>query len=561
MLTSPTRAWIVAALAFVLAAATVALYFPVHHYPFVSLNDAEYVTQNVRIQQLDWDSIVWSFTTLYAANWHPLTWLSHALDYHLFALAAGGHHLTNALLHALNAVLLFWVLWRATGYVGRSFMVAALFALHPINVESVAWIAERKNLLSMMFLLLALGAYRWYAARPRVGRYTLVLIFYVFGLMSKPQIITLPFLLLLWDYWPLERVACRQSLFAFRQKFAASISGEQRIANSEDRFGEQRSFGWLLLEKLPPLALSAASAVITVHAQRSGGAMGGALRSYSLVVRLENAVVCYARYLSKAIWPARLAFFYPHPVIFHLRQVAMASLLLLLLTAVAVALRRHRYLVVGWLWFLGSLVPMIGLLQVGGQAMADRYAYLSFVGLFIAFCWGVADWAKQRRLPNVCVAGASLALLLVLMVATHRQLTYWSSDLALWAHTAQVTGNNSAAENMVGESLQKAGRAQEAMEHFRNAAAIDPLLPYPHYHLGVYDEENGNPQDAILQFKRVIALTQSDTGVLAGLRANTFTHMASSYEATGDTANAERATRLASEEQHRDWSFETNTRP
>ena len=553
--------WIIAGAALLLAA-TLALYSPARHFPFLTMNDGEYVAENVRIQHFDRDFLMWSFTTFHAANWHPLTWLSHALDYQLFGLDAGRHHEMNLLLHAVNVLLLFWVLWRATGYAGRSLMVAALFALHPMNVESVAWVAERKNVLSMMFLLLALGAYRWYATRPRIGRYSVVAALYALGLMAKPQVVTLPFLLLLWDYWPLKRVAIRHSLFAFRQNGSRDPSGERRMANGEWRSsGEQRPFMWLVLEKLPLLALSAASAIVTVYAQRAGGAMGGAVRSYSLTVRVENAIVSYARYLGKAVWPTHLAFFYPHPRAFGFMHVAVAALLLLVITGVVLLFPQRRYLLVGWLWFLGSLVPMIGLLQVGGQAMADRYAYLPFVGLFIALCWGAADWAEQRRMPMPLQAGACVVVLSLLAIFTHRQLASWSSDVAVWSHAAEATGNNAAAENMLGEALRRAGDVPGAVAHFRVAAAADPLLPYPRYHIGVYEADQGRTSEALAQFQQVIALTQSDRGVLAPLRADTYLRMATAYEALGDPAEAERCTRFALEEQRKARSFEASTNP
>ena len=542
----PARRSVLLGLALVLVAITLAVYYPVNRLPFISINDGEYVTHNVHINQtLNWEMLRWSFTTFYAANWHPLTWLSHALDCQLFSLNPGGHHDSNLLLHVSNAVLLFWILWRATARVGRSFMVAALFALHPINVESVAWVAERKNLLSMFFLLLALGAYQWYARKPGIGRYVVVAMVFALGLMSKPQVITLPFVFLLWDYWPLGRMFAIEDPSSWRTTQEAAIPA--------------RSFSWLVLEKLPLLALSAASAFLTVKAQQAGGAMGGVMRSYSLVVRLENAIVSYVRYLSNAIWPAQLAVFYPHANGF--QRVWPASLLLLVITGLAVVNRSHRYLAVGWLWFLGTLVPMIGLLQVGGQAMADRYGYLPFVGLFIAVCWGVADWAEQWHVAGVWVAGASVATLLLLTFATHRQLGYWSSDVILWSHTAQVTKNNAGAENILGEALRREGRLEDAMLHFRAASTMDPLLPYPRYHIGVYEEQHGNPQAAIEQFKKVMELTQNDTGLLASLRADTLLRMHSAYKAIGDDTNAEKCLSMAVQEQRKQQSFEAGTFP
>lgn len=523
-----------------LAAVTVAVYYPVHRFPFNSINDADYVIGNLPIQNLSWETVRWSFTSFHAANWHPLTWLSHALDWQFFGSSAGGHHASNLLLHMLNAGLLFWVLWRATGSVGRSFMVAALFALHPINVESVAWIAERKNLLSMTFLLLALAAYRWYARKPSIGRYNLVAVLFLFGLMAKPQVITLPFVFLLWDYWPLGRM------------FAASApAGDAAIA--------PRRLSWLVLEKLPLLVFSLASAIVTVEAQRAGGALGGVVRGYPLLLRLDNAAAAYVRYLSHAVWPVNLAFFYPHPGGF---QNAWPELVLLLaITFAAVVHTKWRYLAVGWLWFLGTLVPMIGLVQVGGQAMADRYGYLPFVGLFIVACWGLADWADSSFAGRRALVGGGLALLMLLGFATRRQLSYWSDDVALWSHTVEVTRNNSGAENVLGETLDRTGRSEEAMLHYRAAAATDPMLPFPHYHIGVYEEQRGNQRDAVEQFTQVLRVTQGDTGVMAELRADTLLRMARAFETLGDYNARERYFAMALQEQRRQRKFDRNVTP
>jgi hypothetical protein len=564
LLGRPVTRNILLGLASLLVLATLAVYFPVNRYPFISLNDGEYVVHNVHISRLNWEMMRWSFTSFYAANWHPLTWLSHALDRQLFSLDPGLHHDSNLLLHVLNVILLFWILWRATASAGRSFMVAALFALHPMNVESVAWIAERKNLLSMFFLLLTLGAYRWYALKPRLGRYLVVAILFALGLMSKPQVITLPFILLLWDYWPLERAAFRPSPFAPRQNISGEVSVERRGTNNEgapsgDRRIANSEWRWLIVEKLPLLAFSAVSAVLTVAAQQAGGAMGGVQRSYSFAVRVENAVVAYTRYLSKAVWPTHLAFFYPHAS--RLQPVWLEAFLLLAITVLVVVNRNRRYLAVGWFWFLGTLVPMIGLLQVGGQAMADRYAYLPFVGLFIAVCWGVADWAGQWHVPEVWLAGASVAVLVLLAFATHRQLSYWSDDVALWSHTVQVTKNNGGGENILGEALQREGHADDAMLHFRTATALDPLLPYPYYHIGVYEQQHGDPHGAIEQFKKVIDLTQSDSGVLATLRADTLIRMSTAYDAVGDAANAAKCLAMTAQERRKQQSFEVGNSP
>jgi len=485
-------------LAFFLILVTLAVYNPAKRLPFVNYDDRDYVTRNLQVQSgLEWDTVQWAFSTLDAANWHPLTWLSHALDCQLFGLNPSRHHSTNLLLHALNAALLFWVLRRATGYAGRSFMVAALFALHPINVESVAWISERKNLLSMLFFLLALGAYRWYAEKPRLDRYAVVAVLFALGLMAKPQIITLPFVLLLWDYWPLQRMFPRTS----SHYPAKPLSG-------------------LLLEKLPLLALSVASAVITVIAQRSGGAMSG-LSYFPRSIRLENAVVSYVRYLDKALWPARLANFYPHPQsLLNPWQVLAALALLLAITALVVAQRQHRYLMVGWLWYLGTMVPMIGIVHVGAQGMADRYAYLPFIGLFLMICWAVSELAERRRVAAVWLPVASVLVLLALAAVTHRQIGYWSDSHTLWEHAAQVTSGNWMAEDNLGGLLLEERKVADAMPHFFRAAAINPGDPTSNLNVGAYEQGNGNPQKAIEYYQRVLRSPQSPPNVKAMATSN-----------------------------------------
>ncbi len=363
-------------LGLLLVIATMAVYYPVHAQPFANFDDADYVFDNFHVRSgLNWETVRWAFVTRDAANWHPLTWLSHALDAQIFGIDPAGPHDVNVLFHLLNALLLFWVLQQATGYIGRSWMVAALFALHPINVESVVWIAERKNLLSMFFLLLTLIAYRWYAHEPRDSRYVVVAVLFAMGLMSKPQVITLPFVLLLWDYWPLQR-------FSF-------ADDEPPVPMGAEPAIPRKPLSYLIWEKVPLLGLCAASAVLTMRAQQAGGATS----SYALSIRLENAIVSYARYLENAFWPLRLSVFYPYPGnSLKAWQVGGAFLLLLAVSIGVIYARRNRYLPVGWFWFLGTLVPMIGLVQVGTQAMADRYAYLPLVGLFLMICWGTADW-------------------------------------------------------------------------------------------------------------------------------------------------------------------------
>ena len=503
-------------LSVLLVVATVAVYFPVHAYQFLNYDDDVVVTNNVHVKYgLSWDGVKWAFTTFYFANWQPLAWVSHALDSELFGLKPGPHHDTNLLLHALNAVLLFWVLLRATGYTGRSFMVAALFALHPINVESVAWVAERRNPLSMLFFLLGLGAYRWYARDPKLGRYIVVALLFVLGLMSKPQVITFPFVLLLWDYWPLRR------MFA-----------QDEGRSAETAVIPTRGFSWLVVEKLPLFGLAAASAVVTMKAQAAGG---GINRTVLLSLRLENAVVSYARYLGKAFWPTQLANLYPLPMnSLKLWQVLAAGVLVLAVTALVVAARRHRYLPVGWLWFLGTLVPMIGLVQLGRHAMADRYAYLPFIGLFIMVCWRVAD----LHLPKVWEVGLGCAVLLTLALVAHHQLGYWRDSVTLWSHTLQVTSGNFQAEDNLASALMEQGHYEKALRHLQAAEAIYPLYPLTVLHAGLCEQQLGNLPAAIEQYKRVLDLTDSDILHFMKVRYDAFQNMAVAYRDLGDIAHA-----------------------
>jgi Tfp pilus assembly protein PilF len=531
LLSSPGKRTL--ALGFLLAIATIAVYYPVNKLPFTAYDDQLYVYENAHVTMgLSWDTIRWALTSFDADNWHPLTWLSHALDCQLFILDPGRHHDVNLLWHVLNVLLLFHVLRRATGYIGRSAMVAALFALHPVNVESVAWIAERKNLLSVFFFLLALGAYRWYASGPRVGRYLVVALLYGLGLMSKPQVVTFPFVLLLWDYWPLHRMF-------------AGIEGSS-FAGAGTPVVPPRSFSWLILEKLPLIVLAAADAVITMAAQFRAGTETW----YPISVGVKNAILSYLRYIEKALFPSKLAVLYPHPE-FSIRasQVLVSFAALLAITALVAVCRRRRYLTVGWLWFLGTLVPMIGLVQVGVQGMADRYAYLPYIGLFIMICWGAADLLSKAKKSGTSrgpwkwlegygisgQAGVGIAVLVVLAVVTRRQITFWSDDLTLWSHALQVTSRNWSAEDNLGNELSKQERTQEALSHYFNAAEIRPTDPVSNLNIGAYEAQGGDLAGAIERFKRVVSLGSS---AKPELKAKAFNNMGHAYADLGDYEHA-----------------------
>ncbi len=509
-----SRPWI---LGLLLVVATVALYYPVHGHPFLNFDDNDYVFENPHVQDgLTPSTIKWAFTSSFAANWHPLTWLSHALDVQLFGTEPAGPHDVNMLLHALDAALLFWVLLRATEYVGRSFMVAALFALHPLNVESVAWIAERKTMLSTVFFLLALAAYRWYASEPQVGRYTAVAALFALGLTAKPQIIMLPVILLLWDYWPLRRVS-----FGFNNDSEAS---------PRRTLYPGQTLWWLLLEKIPLCLIALASAIITIKVQH------GARNWFPRTARVGNAILSYALYLRNIFWPTRLATLYPHPgASISWWQVSVAGIVLLVITALVIAGRRYRYLSVGWCWFGVMLVPMLGIVQVGIQAMADRYTYLSALGVFMMVCWGVSDWYERKHLPALLLSGISIVVLSVLALVSRHQIDYWSSNEALWAHTLQVTGPNWLAEDELGSMLAMRGRVPEAMPHFYRAIAMNPSDGTSNMAIAIYQFRRKDYADSIDHYRVVVKTEQGKPKAVI----DAYQGMAKAYRALGDSADAE----------------------
>ena len=505
-----------------LFAAVLASYSSIIHNQFLDYDDNEYITNNAHVKAgLTWANVQWAFSTSEEANWHPLTWLSHELDSELFGLNPVGHHVVNVLLHAVNAVLLFLLLQSATGFRWRSLMVAALFALHPINVESVAWAAERKNVLSMLFFLLALYAYGRYARRPGLGRYIAVAGFFVLSLLAKPQAITFPFLLLLWDYWPLDRIGARDM---------------PTQAGNAPRLPIAR----LLLEKLPLLFLSAASAVITMEAQKAGGAVKDLAR-FSLPLRLETTVISYARYLGKTFWPTKLVLPYPHPLkLYPSWQVYAAVVLLLLITAIVLCARDKRYLAVGWFWFLGSLVPMIGLVQVGEQAMADRYAYIPFLGLFLMTVWLIADWAadwnKSRQVPARWLAIPAVCCLLALACLTYRQVGYLHDTEALWRRALALTQDNYIAQGALAGVLHKQGKTEEAIEHIRAALAIRPDDWPANLILAAYEQSQGDTAAATARYQ-MVALRASKPSQ----RAAAYNDLGTAYRQTGDLLRAKEA--------------------
>jgi hypothetical protein len=415
---------------------------------FINMDDDVYVYENPRVLKgLTIEGVRWAFTAFHISNWHPLTWLSHMTDVTIFGNDARGHHLVNILLHSLNTSLLFLSLFRMTAALWRSALVAALFALHPLHIESVAWIAERKDVLSGLFFMLVLLAYEWYVRRGGRRRYLLVALFLALGLMAKPMLVTVPFLLLLLDLWPLGRTA-----------WAAPAGGGE---------GSPVSPGRLLWEKVPLLALALVSSGITFLAQRAGGAIK-TLEFIGTDLRLANVAVSYVAYIGKTLWPLSLSMYYPFPPEMPPGwKVGGAVLVTAAVTAAAVFLRRRPYFLVGWLWYLGMLVPVIGLVQVGDQAMADRYAYLPLTGLFVMAVWGSAELLRGRR--RRWSVGAAAGVLLILTPLAARQAGYWKDSITLFSHALSVAPGSHIIHNNLANSLVRAGRTNEAITHYREA--------------------------------------------------------------------------------------------
>ncbi len=513
--------WQFVILAAILVLAIVAAYLPVHHYPFLQgVDDNGYVYENPRVLgPLDWTEIKWEFTHPFLLNYDPLTFLGHSINVRLFQLNAGRHHDSNVFLHVVNGLLLFWLLRRATGSTGRSFMVAALFAVHPINVENVAWIAELKTLLSTVFFFLALGAYRWYAQRPKLWRMLWVSFLYGLGLLAKPQIITLPFVLLLWDYWPLRRM------------FGAQATERNPADPPSSRFYS------LILEKWPLFVIAVVDALITIHV----GGHKEWIERYTFSIRLGAAIRSFVVYLGKAFWPVNLAFNYPHPG-YSLRWLGVwASLVLLLaITAVVLVYRQHRYLVVGWFWFLGTMVPMINLVQIDISAVADRYAYICFVGLFLMVCWGTAEFARQKHLPRAVLPVAAAATLIFLAVLTRVQVRYWSDAEAVWKRSIEVAPRNGGSEWALGNLLIGRGHIDEGMKYMYLAMEDRPQDASVPARIAFEEHQQGHLKPAIFWYQKALAMSKDGK-----LNAQLYANMGHAYGDLGDAANALRCYREA----------------
>jgi tetratricopeptide (TPR) repeat protein len=466
---------------------------------FLCYDDNDYVTTNIHVQKgLSWTNVTWAFTSTYASNWHPLTWLSHMLDVQLFGLNPAGHHFMNLLFHILATLLLFGFLRYATGKPWISAFVAALFALHPMHVESVAWVAERKDVLSAAFCFATLWAYAYYTRRPGIARYAMVLMLFALGLLAKPMLVSLPLILLLLDYWPLERLT-------------TNIRVIVRLA----------------AEKLPLLMMAAVSSIITIIAQRAAIASPNKIH---LATRLSSAIISYCVYIWQAIWPTNLTAFYPytHPLPMN---VVICSLLLFAITAaVAWKGRRNKYLITGWLWYLVTLIPVIGIVQVGRQAHADRYTYIPYIGLFIMIAWGLDTFANRMQNRKIAPMTTALAIILLAMCCTTwQQVGYWKNDLTLFSHALKVTKDNDVAYNNLGFYYEQLDSTNEAITYYQEALNINPYGD-AHYNLGNMLLQSGRMNEAIDHYQKALEINPN--------KINALSNLAGAYVQTNQPAKA-----------------------
>jgi len=454
------------------------------HHEFINYDDGDYVLKNAQVSRgLTLDGIAWAFTHVHSANWHPVTWISHMLDCQFYGLNPAGHHFSNVLLHAATSILLFFVLRQMTGAFWRSAFVAALFAIHPLRVESVAWVSERKDLLSGLFFMLTLGAYVRYARAPWSPlRYGLVVLLFAMGLMCKPMLVTVPFVLLLLDYWPLRR-----------------------FATLEGHTGNRpRSLRRLILEKLPLLGLGLASCVITLFAQTSSMAP---IARIPLLLRASNAVVSYTDYLRQMFWPTDLAVLYPWEAARLGTFNVVASIALLAGISVLVfVLRRRGYPVAGWLWYLIMLGPVIGILQVGNQSRADRYTYLPQIGLYLLVTWGAVEFCSGWRFRRVFLGGLSGVVLAALIFSARVQASYWQDSETLWSHALSCTTDNIVAEGNLGRACYDKGKTREAMVYFQNSLRIEPRQATVHSILGVFFLDMGRINESLAHLQTALEI-------------------------------------------------------
>ena len=473
-----------------LVVTTIVVFGQIINHDFVYFDDNVYVIENKHVKAgLGAKSALWALSTTHAEFWHPLTWLSLMLDTQLFGFNPSGYLFTNLLLHVCSTLLIFAFFNRTSGKLWQSGFVAALFALHPLHVESVAWIAQRKDVLSTFFWMLTMVTYFYFVQQPALMRYLLVLLFFSMGLMAKPMLITLPFVLLLMDFWPLRRLRCSESpKLSIRSVFP------------------------LVQEKIPLFIIAAASSFVTFFAQQAGGGLKS-LKAVPLIDRIINALVSYISYLGKMIWPQNLTCFYPYHGEFPWWQSSGSLMLLVLISVAAIkSTQRHPYFITGWLWYLGTLVPVIGFVKIGDFSMADRYTYVPIIGIFVVIAWGVPDLLKRWRHRKPALTVFAIVVLFSLMVATWTQVGLWKSSYTLFEHCLKVTSNNYLAHNSFALALKRQGNTSEAVQHFREALRINPRYAKSHYNLANTLEEQGKTAEAIKHHSEALRIDPNISG-------------------------------------------------
>jgi protein O-mannosyl-transferase len=492
--TQHTSWWLIAFLSVLLAIGAAAVYAPAMRNGFVNLDDPDYVTRNPHVLAgLTWADIQWALGSSYpSSNWHPLTWISHMVDVQLYGRNPAGHHLTSVLLHILGVVLLFLLIESATGRALRSAAVASLFAVQPLNVEAVAWISERKSVLCVLFFLLAIGAYGWYAKKPSVGRYLWVVLFFGLGITAKVMVIPFPFALLLLDYWPLGRLPGTDANGSPRKFFAALRA--------------------LVIEKIPLFIMAAAGGAVTVYVHSREHALTATM---PFSWRFKNAIFSYLAYLGKAIWPVGLAPYYPHPEnTLSWAIVALAGLALAAITLLVWRFRERKYLLMGWLWYLGTMLPMIGFIQTGRQGMADRFMHIPMMGLLFALVWLIGDLAAEKHWQKEITVAIFLLALAPFAALTIKQIGYWHDSYTLFGHTLEVTKNNGFAENDFGVALIERGEPELAAQHFVAALRLSPDLASPHYNVAVLLQRQNQLDDAEHEYRTALTLSSDQAEIV-----------------------------------------------
>jgi len=468
----------------------------VGNHPFQIIDDGDYITENPRVVLgITSDNIIWAFTSVHSSNWHPITWLSHMADAQLFGMNPRGHHLTSVAIHTVNTLLLFYLLLRLTRAHWQSFFVAALFSIHPLHVESVAWVAERKDVLSMFFMLITLHFYSEYVMKQNNMHYFLSLFFFILGLMAKPMLVTLPIVMLLLDLWPLDR---------YRH------TGTQRVHQISSTVIA------LIKEKIPFVLFALLSCFITIYSQHQGGSVA-TLANIPFHLRIENALLAYVTYIVKTLWPHDLAIFYPFPATIPFWQSTLALGFLLLLSAVAIrSVRRYPYVAAGWFWFIITLVPVIGFVQVGGQSMADRYTYVPLTGIFIIIAWGGSDITKGMRHRQGVLAMLTVTIIFVSATLAWYQLGYWRDNISLYRHAIKITtGNNSLIHSSLADALMLRGNdnLNEAILEYRKALQLNPNNWPAHWNLAIALIDIGAIDEAIVEYKEALRIVPDNVEI------------------------------------------------